>query len=594
MSEEVFINKVLKGAGVSSGITAGRVRLLERGKIPVAKKRVREDHLEKEIQRFRTAVRDGIDQLNGVRETIADDELRKHTFIVDAHIMILQDEFFSNEVIDTIRQERINAEWALDIVASKLMASFDKVEDPYLRERGQDIRYIYQRLIRILVKGKESDIDGTTVREKGVIVAHDLSPADTIQLNLSKISGFVTDVGGRTSHTSIVARALEIPAVVGAGNITSLVKNNDTIIIDGDEGVVIINPTKEVQKNYVSKQMQLRTQKRELLRTAKLKSETRDGFKLKVGANIELLAEMDIVERYGATGIGLYRTEYIYLSRKTLPTEMDHYHIYRKLAENRALEYITIRTLDIGGDKFVSDIEMPKEMNPAMGLRAIRLCIKEIDLFKSQLMGILRASAYGPLRILIPMVSGIAEVRRAKSVIAECMEELEHEKADFNKGIKVGIMIEVPSTCMISDLLADEVDFFSIGTNDLIQYTLAIDRVNEYVSYLYEPLHPAVLRMIKRTVEAAHAHKIEVALCGEMAGEPLYVPILLGLELDELSMNPYSIPKTKKVIRGLTHSYCKELLAEVLQKQSAEEGEYLLRKEMARLFPDDFSGPSEK
>ena len=588
MNEEVFVNKVLRGVGVSSGITTGRVYLLERGRVPITKRSIKEEHVDKEILRFKHAIKSAIEELDSIKEAITDDEIKKHAFIIDAHMLILQDDYFLNDVVDAIRKDRINTEWALDIVVSKFLASFEKMEDHYLRERGQDVKYIHERLVRILVKGKTTDIHGRSVKGKAIIVAHDLSPADTIQLNLNQISGFATDVGGRTSHTSIVARALEIPAVVGIGNITSLVKNNDSIIIDGDEGVVIINPTKEVQKDYIAKQLHLKSQKREFLRIAKLKSETKDGFRLRVGANIELLEEMDIVERYGAQGIGLYRTEYIYLSRKTLPTEMDHYHIYRKLAENRALEYITIRTLDIGGDKFVSDIEVPKEMTPAMGLRAIRLCIKELQLFKSQLMGILRASAYGPLRILIPMISGIEEVRKTKAVIKECMEELNHKRVNFNKDIKIGIMIEVPSACMISDQLAQEVDFFSVGTNDLIQYTLAIDRVNEYVSYLYEPLHPAVLMMIKLAVEAAHSNKIDIALCGEMAGEPLYVPILLGLELDELSMNPYSIPRAKKVIRGLEHSYCKELLREVLRTNSAKEGEYILRKEMARLFPEDF------
>jgi phosphotransferase system enzyme I (PtsI) len=396
-------------------------------------------------------------------------------------------------------------------------------------------------------------------------------------------------VGGRTSHTSIVARALEIPAVVGTANITGMVRNNETVIIDGDAGVVIIGPTKDVEKEYMAKQLALNAQRRDFLRVAKLKSETKDGFKIKVGANIELLAEMDIVERYGAAGVGLYRTEYIYLSRKTLPTEMDHYHIYRKLAENSAIKYTTIRTLDIGGDKFASEIEVPKEINPAMGLRAIRLCIKEVDLFKAQLRGILKASVYGPLRILIPMISGMEEVRKAKAVIEECKEELRAEKIDFNDGIKVGVMIEVPAATMITDILAKEVDFFSIGTNDLIQYSLAIDRINEFVAYLYEPLHPAVLRMIKKTVEDAHANKIEVSICGEMAGESLYVPILLGLDLDELSMNAYAIPRVKKIIRGLSHSYCKDLVKEVLERDSAKESENLVRQEMVRLFPDDFA-----
>ncbi len=353
--------------------------------------------------------------------------------------------------------------------------------------------------------------------------------------------------------------------------------------------MVIINPTEDEQKEYLGKQAHLTAQRKEFLRIAKLKSETKDGFRIRVGANIELLNEMDIVERYGAEGIGLYRTEYIYLSRKTLPTENDHYHIYRKLAENRAVRYTTIRTLDIGGDKFASKIEVPKEINPAMGLRAIRLCIKEVELFKAQLRGLLRASAYGPLRILFPMVSGMDEVKKAKAVLAECMDELRAEKIAFNEQIKIGIMIEVPSTTMITDLLAREVDFFSIGTNDLIQYTLAIDRINEHVSYLYEPLHPAVLRMIKKTVDDAHARKIEVSLCGEMAGEPLYVPILLGLDLDELSMNAYVIPRVKKIIRGLGHSYCKDLVKEIFSKESARESEYLLRKEMSTMFPEDFA-----
>jgi len=589
MKEETLVNQTLKGIGVSSGITMGRVRLIDRDKVAITKRSISPRQVESEVGRIRVAVQGAIDQLNQIKDSIPDDDVRKHAFIIDAHILILQDPFFVNSVIDVIRGEHINAEWALDVVVSRFLASFDKVEDPYLRERGQDIRYIYERLARILVVGKKPHISSETVKGKSIIIAHDLSPADTIQLNLNRISGFATDVGGRTSHTSIVARALEIPAVVGVGNVTSLARNNDLVIIDGEEGVVIINPPKEVQKEYAARQIHLRNQKKEHLKVARLKAETKDGFRLRVGANIELLEEMDIVEKYGATGIGLYRTEYIYLSRKhDLPSEMDHYHIYRKLAESKTLQYITIRTLDIGGDKFVSEIEMPKEINPAMGLRAIRLCIKEVPLFKAQLKGILRASEYGPLRILIPMVSGIEEVRRAKTIIAECMEELSHKRIAYNKDIKTGIMIEVPSACMISDMLAAEVDFFSVGTNDLIQYALAIDRVNEYVSYLYEPLHPAVLKMIKKAVDDAHAHKITIALCGEMAGEPRYIPVLLGLGLDEISMNPYAIPRAKKAIRGLDHGYCRELLEEIMKKDSPAEAELLLKNEMARLFPGDF------
>lgn len=589
MNQDIFTNRVLKGKGVSSGIAIGKVHLLERGRVQVPKHALKEEQADREIQRFQLALKRGIDELNRIKQSIPDDEIRQHAFIIDAHVLMLQDEFFHKEVIETIRRQRVNAEWALDMVVSKYLSSFEKVEDPYLRERGQDLNHIHQRLLRIMAGKQVSSIIDRRIRGRAVIVTHDLSPADTIQLDLHRTSGFVTDVGGRTSHTSIVARALEIPAVVGLASVSGLVKNGDTIIIDGDEGTVIINPSADVEKEYRSKQVHLSAQRKEFLRLAKLKSETKDGFRIRVGANIELLAEMDIVERYGAEGIGLYRTEYIYLSRKTLPTEDDHYHIYRKLAENRAVKYTTIRTLDIGGDKFASKIEVPKEINPAMGLRAIRLCIKEVDLFKTQLRGILRASLFGPLRILIPMVSGLEEVRRAKALIKECMEELDAQKKGYNREIKVGIMIEVPATTMITDLLAVEVDFFSIGTNDLIQYSLAIDRVNEYVSYLYEPLHPAVLRMIKRTVEDAHAHHIEVSICGEMAGEPLYVPILLGLDLDEFSMNAYAIPRVKKIIRGLGHDYCKELLHEVMSKDSAKDSEALVRREMSQLFPEDFA-----
>jgi len=589
MNQREFLNQTMKGTPVSSGIAIGKVYLLEQGKIHVSKRSVREENVEKEVAKFKSATKRATEELNRVKESIADDEIRKHAFIIDAHLLILQDRYFYDDIIDTIRKQRINAEWALDRVVSKFLSSFEKMEDLYLRERAQDLNHIYQRLLQIMVKGKASGVvDTTGLRGKAIIVSHDLSPADTIQLDLNKVSGFITDVGGRTSHTSIVARALEIPAVVGLGSITGSVKNNDTIIIDGDEGIVIINPDAEMRKEYVARQLRLSVQRKEFLRIARLKSETKDGFRIRVGANIELLAEMDIVERYGAEGIGLYRTEYIYLSRKVLPTEMDHYHIYRKLAENKAIKYTTIRTLDLGGDKFASKIEVPKEINPAMGLRAIRLCLKEVDLFKAQLRGVLRASAYGPLRILFPMVSGLEEVRKAKALLRECMEELASAHVPFNEEIKIGIMIEVPSTTIITDLLAREVDFFSIGTNDLIQYSLAIDRINEYVSYLYEPLHPAVLRMIKKTVDDAHAAKIEVSICGEMAGEPLYVPILLGLGLDELSMNAYIIPKVKKITRGLGHGYCRELAKEILSKDSARESEYFLKREMANMFPEDF------
>lgn len=579
--------KVIVGIGSSSGVSIGRAYVLERGKIPVPKRYIKPEQHEKEINKFRAALKDAQEELQSIKDRL-DEDIKRHAFIIDTHLLILQDELLISSVIDVIKKENVNAEWALDLVVSRFLSTLEKVEDPYLRERGQDIQYVYKRLMRIMVKKVKSDIESISFKGKTIIVAHDLSPADTIHLNLKKISGFVTDIGGRTSHTSIVARALEIPAVVGAQTASSTIGNFEKVIIDGDEGIVIVNPLEADLKHYLRKQRILRQKKNEYIKIAKLKSETKDGFKVKIGANIELLPEMDIVEKYGGEGIGLYRTEYLYLSRKSIPSEEDHFLVYKKLAERKSFKYVTIRTLDIGGDKFVSSLDLTKELNPAMGLRAIRLCIKEVSLFKSQLKGILRASAYGPLRILLPMVSGVEEIKKAKEILRECMDELERNGIPFRRDIELGVMIEVPSSCIISEILAKEVDFFSIGTNDLIQYTLAIDRVNEHVSYLYEPLHPAVLRLIKYTVDSAHKHGIEVGLCGEMSSEPLYIPVLLGVGIDELSMNPYSIPRVKSVIRKLDQDYCRNLAEQVLSMESGTEAEDFLKAELKELLKDEW------
>lgn len=579
---------VIRGIGTSSGVSIGKAYVLERGKIPVPKRRISPSQHEKEISRLKAALKDAQEELNSIRERL-DEDLKRHAFIIDTHLLILQDTFLIDSIVETIKRENINAEWALDMVVSNLISTLEKVEDPYLRERAQDIGYVYKRIMRIMVRKVKLDIDSIPImRGRTIIVAHDLSPADTIHLNLKKISGFVTDVGGRTSHTSIVARALEIPAVVGAQVASSTIKNFDKVILDGDEGIVIVNPDEDDTKYYLRKQRLIREKKNEYVRLAKLKAETKDGFRVKIGANIELLPEMEIVEKYGGEGIGLYRTEYLYLSKKGFPTEEDHFQVYKRLAERKTFKYVTIRTLDIGGDKFLSTSKNSREANPAMGLRAIRLCIREVPIFKAQLKGILRASAYGPLKVLFPMVSGIEEVRRTKEILKECMDELRRDGIPFNEKIEIGLMIEVPSSCMISEYLAKEVDFFSIGTNDLIQYTLAIDRANESVSYLYEPLHPAVLRLIKNTVEVAHKQGIEVALCGEMASEPLFIPVLVGLGIDELSMNPYSIPRAKSVIRKLDQDLCRDLAEKVLAFESGSQAESFLKKEIGDLLKDEY------
>jgi phosphotransferase system enzyme I (PtsI) len=402
------------------------------------------------------------------------------------------------------------------------------------------------------------------------------------------VIGFVTDVGGKTSHTAIVSRSLEIPAVVGLEDITAYVAGAEQIIIDGTEGFVVVNPTPETIKAYHLKQQHYRYLERELLKYAPLTAETQDGYYITLQANIELIEEIPSVIQYGAAGVGLYRTEYLYLNRKTLPNEEEHFEVYKQLVQQLAPYPVTIRTLDLGGDKFASHLELAEEMNPAMGLRAIRFCLKEQGIFKTQLKGILRASTYGKVKILLPMISGVEELRQVKVILEDTKGDLKAKGVPFDPEIPLGVMIEIPSAAVTADILACEADFFSIGTNDLIQYSLAIDRVNEHVSYLYEPLHPANLRNIKGVVDIAHKEGIEVGICGEMAADPLYTLIFLGLGLDDLSMHPLAIPRVKKVLRRSTRTEGVRLLKEVLQFATAKETELFIHKEMYERFPEDF------
>ncbi len=420
-------------------------------------------------------------------------------------------------------------------------------------------------------------------------MAHDLSPADTASLDIGKVSGFITNIGGRTSHTAIMARALEIPSVVGLEKATKEISNGDLIIIDGTLGKVIVNPTEDILSQYLEKEQRYDIAQKELFKLKDLPAETKDGYRISLLANIELTEELDSILRHGAEGIGLYRTEWLYLNRKDLPSEEEHFGIYKKVVE-RVLPYpVTIRTLDLGGDKFVSPMDLAQEMNPAMGLRAIRFCLKEVEIFKAQLRAILKASVFGKVRILFPMISGLDEILEAKRILAEAKEELEKKGVPFDAKIEIGIMIEIPSAVTIADILAKEVDFFSIGTNDLIQYSLAIDRINEHVSYLYEPLHPAVLRLIGNVVNYAHEQGIKVGMCGEMAGEPLYIPILLWLGIDELSMNALSILGVKRILRLITYQESKACVEEIWKLPTAREIEAFLKGEMRKRFPLEFA-----
>ncbi len=586
MAIQQQINKLIQGIGASPGIIIGRAYLIERSKVRLPQKQITPDQVEGEIGRFLKAIEMSRDQLAEIKEKILDPEVRRHAFILDVHLMILNDEMLIEDTVGMIRKRKVNAEWALDLILEKLDTAFKAIEDEYLRERRSDLHYVATRIFRNLLGKKHDDV--TKIKGKVVVVAHDISPADTLQMNLKHVAGFITDIGGKISHTAILSRSLGIPAVVGLEVATSLINGGDLLIFDGETGEVVINPTDDVSQSFLERKRRMKSMEREVLKYAPLPAETRDGVRIRLQANIEMLEEIPSAKAHGAEGIGLYRTEILYLNRKDLPGEEEHFQTYRRLAESIHPATATVRTLDIGGDKFLPDYAKNNEMNPAMGLRAIRFSMKETDIFKIQLRGILRASAYGKLRILFPMISGIEEIRQAKALLEEVKRGLTKARISFDQEIKIGAMIEVPSASITADILAREVDFFSIGTNDLIQYALAIDRINEHVSYLYEPLHPAILRMIRGVVESAHQVGVSVAICGEMAAEPAYVMILLGMGLDELSMNPVAIPKVKKVLRMLRFEETKSLVEQLYQFSTASEIECYVRNWMSEKFPEDF------
>jgi phosphotransferase system enzyme I (PtsI) len=580
------MNKLIQGIGASPGIVIGKAYLIERSKVRLPQKRIGAEQADEEVKRFLRAIQESKDQLTEIKEKILDPQVRKHSFILDVHLMILNDEMLLQDTVDTIRKKKVNAEWALDLTLEKLDAAFKAIEDEYLRERRNDLHYVTSRIFRNLLGKKHDDI--SRIKGKVIIVAHDLSPADTLQMNLKHVAGFITDIGGKVSHTAILSRSLAIPAVVGLEVATALINGGDRLIIDGETGQVVINPTEEVSQSFVERKRRVRSVEREILKYASLPAETRDGVRVRLQANIEMVEEIASAKMHGAEGIGLYRTEILYLNRKDLPTEEEHFQIYRRLVESIYPATATIRTLDIGGDKFLPDYSKNNELNPALGLRAIRFSLKEIEIFKIQLRGILRASVHGKLRILLPMISGIEEVRQAKAILEAVKKDLAKTKTPFDEKIEIGAMIEIPSASDIADILAREVDFFSIGTNDLIQYALAVDRINEHVSYLYEPLHPAVLRIIRWVVQSGHQAGIPVAICGEMATEPAYVIVLLGLGLDEFSMNPVSIPRVKKVLRMSRFEETRSLVEQLFQFPTSSEIEHFVRNWMAERFPEDF------
>ncbi len=578
---------VLKGIGVSPGIVTGKAYLFDPLDIQLSFYKLNDPSLiPKEIKRFRNALKESESQLLEIQENLRKKKINEPLYVIDVHVLILKDKKFINRTIKYIRRLGINAEWAVRLVLDRYRKIFAGVEDNYIRGRISDIQYVTQRILRNLTGNKGSAI--WELGDEVIVIAQDISPADTAQLKMDKVMGFATDMGGRTSHTAIVARSMEIPAVAGLDNITRMVHTTDNIIVDGTTGLVIVNPHPEMMKRYEEKKIHYAAVKHEYLKYAKLPAVTKDRYRVQIGGNIEFVEEIPMAISHGAEHVGLYRTEFIYITSEKLPTEEDHFNNYRQVLEYKELQCSTIRTFDLGGDKFPSNQNPLKEINPQMGLRAIRFCLREVELFKTQLRAIWRASAIGNVKILFPMISGVEEIREAKQLLQQARDELVAEGMKIPHKIEIGAMIEVPSAVVIADKLAEEVDFFSIGTNDLIQYALAIDRANEHLAYLYEPLHPAVLRLLKRAVDEAHKAHIRVAMCGEMAGDPICCLILLGMELDELSMSHLAIPRIKRIIRGSTLKEAKVLLEKAMSFSVASEVRAYLQDYMTQHFPKEF------
>ena len=589
---------ILEGIGASPGIAIGRAFLLDRRRAKVPRRHLEDDQIHLELQRLDAAIAASDQQLERVKQKLREREGDDHFHIIEAHQLILHDEHLVEPTRRRIRDEKVNAEWALRRTVEEIKAIFDAIEDDYFRERRSDVDFVGDRILANL-QGEQPDAAQEEPPPPGaIIVAHDLSPADTAHLHRFSVAAFVTDAGGRTSHSSILARAFKIPSLVGVGGATRRIATGDFLIVDGTRGIVVSRPTSEQIEEYRQRDRQQRALIAELLQSRDLPAETTDGGRMRILANVELSEEVAGALDHGAEGIGLFRTEFLFLERNDLPREQEHFMQARGVLRRVAPFPATFRTFDLGADKvapFAASMTGAVEGNPALGMRSIRLCLRERAMFKMQLRGLLRASVHGRMRIMFPMISGVEELRAAKAVVDEAREELRRERVAFDEQVPIGIMVEMPSAATIADLLARECDFFSIGTNDLIQYSLCIDRENEQLSYLYRPLHPAVLRMVRNVVEAGHAAGIRVGMCGEMAGDPLHTLILCGLGLDELSMNATAIPVVKSVVRASSLQEARRHAEEALSLSTAAEIERYVTEVVQSRFSSELlrsAGPA--
>ncbi len=556
---------------MSAGISVGRAYLIGRDTLKAPRHHIEAEDVDTEVARLYKAIAASDKQLAKIKEKLAS-ENESDYHIITAHQMMLHDEHLVGAAVSYIRDEMINAEWAARKAVDIIAGVFDQIEDEYMRERRSDVEFVFERVLRNLL-GR--DTGPLSPPPDAIVVAYDLSPADTAQLHKAAVSGLITDAGGKTSHTAIIARAHEIPAVVGLENITEIIETDDLVLIDGASGIVIVNPTAATVAEFREEQRRQVAASSLLHSMRDLPPRTRDDTDIQLYANIDGPDELDDALDYGAMGVGLYRTEYLFMGHVDLPDEDRHYSTAVELIERLGGLPATIRTFDLGADKLAPFLEAAalEEANPALGLRSIRLCLTELGrpLFKTQIRGLLRASAHGPLKIMFPMISGVAELRAVKTIVDEIKAELTAEGIAFDPDVKLGIMIEMPSAALTADLLALECDFFSIGTNDLIQYTMAVDRVNEYVSYLYEPLHPSLIRLIGGVAAAAKAQGIPVTVCGEMAGEPMIAAVLLGLGIRELSMSAVSVPEVKAMIRAMSISETESLVKRIEKLPTAAE-----------------------
>jgi len=574
---------IIKGIGGSPGICIGKAYIVDREGVNITKRYpVSDIMVPKEIDRFKQAVSKAKKDHAKVIDSL-DKDLGENLNILETHMVLFKDKMLYGKTIETISNEKINAEWALRKVSRKVKIMFQQIDDVYLQARVNDIVQVSDKIMSYLVGAQ--DIKISDINKRVIIVAHDLSPADTSQIQLERIKGFVTDRGGKDSHTSIIAKSLRIPSVLGLGIATVSVKNDDFLIVDGSSGTLIINPDEDTLFKYEERMVKFEEYRAGLERETHLPAITKDGISFNLMANIELVEEVVAAKDYGAVGIGLFRTEFLYLDLKRFPTEDELLCKYKELVEFMSPQSVTIRTLDINGDKVNPYLATIEEANPSLGLRAVRFCLENENIFITQLKAIFRAAAFGNIKLLIPMISCVEEIIQVKQVMNKAILELEFEDKIFNMDIPLGVMIEVPSAVMIAEHLAEHVDFFSIGTNDLIQYSMAIDRSNRMVAHLYQALNPAVLKMIKMTYDAAKKKGIDLVMCGEMAGDPMNIPVLVGIGLTDFSMNSAAIPAVKRMIRDLDTKKARTSVEKIMTLNCVQEISDFILKEYKEILP---------